>query len=82
MEPFPADEKNQLAGKGTSHDDLVLWMACKEARALMKDPINPSSINFIDRPRAPAVGGAEATREVLQEGAVELPGVQLVNRCL
>ena len=38
MEPFPADEKNPLAGKGSSHDDQILWMACKEARALLKEP--------------------------------------------
>jgi len=36
MEPFPADEKNPLTGKGTSHDDLILWMACKEAQELLK----------------------------------------------
>src|SRR5665213_372182 len=37
MEPFPADEKNPLAKKGASYDDLILWMACKEARALLKE---------------------------------------------
>ena len=38
MGPFPADEKDPLAGKGSSHDDLILWMACKEARVLLKGP--------------------------------------------
>jgi WD40 repeat protein len=35
MKPLPADEKNPLAGGGNA-DDLILWMACKEARALLE----------------------------------------------
>ena len=35
MRPLPKDEKNPLAGN-LGHDDLIVWMAYKEARALMK----------------------------------------------
>jgi hypothetical protein len=35
MKPLPADEKNPLGVNDTS-DDLVLWLACKEAKALLK----------------------------------------------
>ncbi len=34
MRPLPADEDNPLTG-GASADDLILWMASKEARALL-----------------------------------------------
>jgi tetratricopeptide (TPR) repeat protein len=34
MKPLPADEQNPLAGN-TNHDDLILWMAYKEAKALI-----------------------------------------------
>jgi hypothetical protein len=34
MKPLPADDKNPLAGEA-NHDDLILWLACKEARALL-----------------------------------------------
>lgn len=38
---LPNDEKNPLAGDADA-DDLILWLACKEARALLagspKDP--------------------------------------------
>ncbi len=44
MKPLPADERNPLAG-GASHDDLILWLACKEAKAL---------IGFDPPPAAPA----------------------------
>jgi hypothetical protein len=33
--PLPKDEKNPLAGKA-NHDDLILWLAYKEARTLLK----------------------------------------------
>ena len=36
MKPFPADEKNPLA-EGATHDDVILWLACKEARALLAE---------------------------------------------
>jgi serine/threonine protein kinase len=39
MKPFPADEKNPLAGQA-DHDDLILWLAYKEARALLGPPGN------------------------------------------
>ena len=35
MKPLPADEKNPLVGDANA-DDLILWMAYKEARALIK----------------------------------------------
>jgi hypothetical protein len=35
MRPLPEDEKNPPAG-GATHDDLILWMAYKEAKALIK----------------------------------------------
>jgi hypothetical protein len=34
MKPLPKDEKNPLAG-GASADDLILWLAYKEAKALI-----------------------------------------------
>jgi hypothetical protein len=33
---FPRRREKPLAGIGTSHDDLIPWMACNEARALLK----------------------------------------------
>jgi hypothetical protein len=44
MKPLPADAKNPLAG-GANHDDLILWLACKEAKAM---------IGFDAPPAAPA----------------------------
>ena len=44
MRPYPGDEANPLAG-GDNHDDLILWMACKEATAVLKfhsDAASPS----------------------------------------
>jgi tetratricopeptide (TPR) repeat protein/tRNA A-37 threonylcarbamoyl transferase component Bud32 len=35
MKPLPADERNPLAGNA-SHDDLVLWLAHKEAQAMIQ----------------------------------------------
>ena len=35
MKPLPKDEKNPLAGNA-SPDDLILWMAYREAKALIK----------------------------------------------
>jgi serine/threonine protein kinase/WD40 repeat protein len=35
MKPLPADENNPLAGNA-NHDDLILWLAHKEAKALIK----------------------------------------------
>ncbi len=35
MRPLPLDENNPPAG-GANHDDLILWMAYKEVKALLK----------------------------------------------
>ncbi len=35
MKPLPRDEKNPLAGAATP-DDLILWLAYKEAQALIQ----------------------------------------------
>jgi tetratricopeptide (TPR) repeat protein len=40
MKPLPADEKNPLADKA-NHDDLILWLAYKEAKALLAEPGTP-----------------------------------------
>ena len=51
MKPLPADDKNPLAG-GADHDDLILWLACKEAKALIgfdPPPAAPSSPTTNDR---------------------------------
>jgi tetratricopeptide (TPR) repeat protein len=42
MKPLPLDENNPLAN-GANHDDLIIWMACKEARALLKLDADPDS---------------------------------------
>jgi hypothetical protein len=42
MKPLPKDEKNPLAGNA-SHDDLILWMAYKEAKALIKFEPSPTA---------------------------------------
>jgi tetratricopeptide (TPR) repeat protein len=41
MTPFPADDKIPLAGNAYYHDDLFLWLACKEAKALLNPPSAP-----------------------------------------
>jgi WD40 repeat protein/tetratricopeptide (TPR) repeat protein/tRNA A-37 threonylcarbamoyl transferase component Bud32 len=41
MKPLPRDENNPFAGDA-DHDDLILWLAYKEARALIQfDPSSP-----------------------------------------
>ena len=35
MKPLPTDENNPLAGDA-DHDDLILWLAYKEAKAMIK----------------------------------------------
>ena len=35
MKPLPKDEKNPLAGNA-NHDDLILWLAYKEAKAMIQ----------------------------------------------
>jgi len=37
MRPIPADGQNPLAA-GAGHDDLILWLASKEAKALLATP--------------------------------------------
>ena len=34
MKPLPTDEQNPMAG-GADHDDLILWLAYKEAKAMI-----------------------------------------------
>lgn len=34
MKPLPTDDQKPLA----DHDDLILWLACKEAKALLVEP--------------------------------------------
>ncbi|MGY8770597.1 MAG: hypothetical protein ACKVH8_19455 [Pirellulales bacterium] len=36
MKPLPADEKNPLADDA-NHDDLILWLAYKEAKGLLAE---------------------------------------------
>jgi tetratricopeptide (TPR) repeat protein len=40
MKPLPADEQNPLAG-ATNHDDLILWLAYKEAKAMIQFDASP-----------------------------------------
>ena len=35
MKPLPKDEQKPLANKAT-HDDLILWLAYKEAKAMIQ----------------------------------------------
>jgi hypothetical protein len=35
MKPLPKDEQNPLANNA-NHDDLILWLAYKEAKAMLK----------------------------------------------
>jgi eukaryotic-like serine/threonine-protein kinase len=40
MKPYPADEKNPLSDGRSDHEDLILWLAYKEAEALV--PMAPA----------------------------------------
>jgi hypothetical protein len=41
MKPLPRDENNPLASD-PDHDDLILWLAYKEAKALIEfEPVPP-----------------------------------------
>ena len=42
MKPLPKDEKNPLTDNA-GHDDLIVWMAYKEARALIKPEPAPAA---------------------------------------
>ena len=41
MKPLPANEKDPLAGNA-SHDDLILWLAYKEAKAMLEQSADES----------------------------------------
>jgi serine/threonine-protein kinase len=41
MKPLPRDESNPLAADA-DHDDLILWLACKEAKAIIKFDAAPA----------------------------------------
>jgi hypothetical protein len=41
MKPLPKDEKNPLAGNASA-DDLMLWLAYKEAKALIQFDAAPA----------------------------------------
>jgi hypothetical protein len=41
MKPLPKDENNPLTDNA-GHDDLIVWMAYKEARALIKPEPAPA----------------------------------------
>jgi hypothetical protein len=41
MKPLPKDDKNPLAG-GASPDDLMLWLAYKEAKGLIQFDAAPA----------------------------------------
>jgi WD40 repeat protein len=42
MKPLPADERNPLAG-GANHNDLILWLAYKEAKAMIQFDAPPGA---------------------------------------
>ena len=42
MKPLPADEQNPLAN-GSTRDDLILWLAYKEAKAMIKFDASPAA---------------------------------------
>ena len=42
LKPLPVDEKNPLAG-GTNHDNLIVWMAYKEAKAMIPFDAAPAA---------------------------------------
>ncbi len=41
MKPLPVDEQKPLLGGG-GHDDLVMWLAYKEAKAMIQFDATPS----------------------------------------
>ena len=42
MKPLPKDEQNPLAN-GADHDDLILWLAYKEAKAMIQFDAAPTT---------------------------------------
>ena len=47
MKPLPKDEQNPMAG-GADHDDLILWLAYKEAKALIGFDATPAAPATLD----------------------------------
>ena len=43
MKPLPKDENNPLAGDAV-HDDLILWLAYKEAKAMIQFDAPPAAL--------------------------------------
>jgi tetratricopeptide (TPR) repeat protein len=61
MKPLPKDDDNPLAG-GADHNDLILWLASKEALALLKIKLSP--IELLEEARkdeVEALGADHAT---------------------
>jgi tetratricopeptide (TPR) repeat protein len=56
MKPLPTDKKNPLAGNA-NHQDLILWLAYKEAKALIRFDAVPGF-------RIPPLSGAKAAPEI------------------
>ena len=42
MKPLPVDEQKPLAGGG-GHDDLIMWLAYKEAKAMIQFDATPAA---------------------------------------
>jgi len=49
MTPLPADEQNPLTD-GAGADDLILWLAYKEAKALLAEPEDSKRLEASDEP--------------------------------
>jgi hypothetical protein len=50
MRPVPADEQNPLTGDA-AYDDLILWLASKEANALIGFKAAPAAVTQASTPR-------------------------------
>jgi serine/threonine-protein kinase len=57
MKPLPTDEKNPLAGNA-NHQDQILWLAYKEAKALIRFDAVPGF-------RVPPLSGAKAAPDIV-----------------
>ena len=42
MKPLPVDEQKPLLG-GANHDDLIMWLAYKEAKAMIQFDATPAA---------------------------------------
>ena len=47
--PYQVDEQNPLAG-GAGHDDLIMWLAYKEAKAMIPFDATPAAPGAVLRP--------------------------------